>query len=96
MHKYFVYMLSNYSNRVLYTGVTNELSRRLQEHRSGIIKGFSQRYRLYKLVYFEIYENVSEARAREHQIKGWSRARKDELVICANPEWRDLAGQLTV
>jgi putative endonuclease len=92
MIQYYVYLLTNYTNTVLYTGATNDLGRRLQEHRSDSSeKSFTKRYRVYKLVYYEVFYIMQSALAREHQIKSWSRARKDELVISMNPEWKDLA-----
>lgn len=90
MNTYTIYMLTNKSNRVLYTGVTNDLGRRVNEHRSGAIKGFTSRYNLTKLVYYESSSDIKAAIMREKQIKGWVRARKNALVETLNPEWRDL------
>ena len=88
---YFVYILTNASNRVLYTGVTNDLERRLCEHRNGQTPGFASKYRCRKLVWFETSPNVEAAIAREKQIKGGSRARKIALIESLNPQWRDIS-----
>ena len=74
---YFVYMLTNKHNTTLYTGVTNNLERRLYEHRNKLVDGFTKRYNLDKLVYYEVTEDVRSAIEREKQIKGWTRAKKD-------------------
>ncbi len=89
---YFVYLLTNATNVVLYTGVTNDLERRLAEHRAGLDPdGFTARYHVHKLVYFEETNSVSDAIAREKQIKSWSRAKKNALVERKNPGWEDLS-----
>lgn len=85
---YWVYILTNRSE-TLYTGMTNDLVRRLAEHRAGA--GFTGRYAIHRLVYAEEYPTAADAIAREKQIKGWTRARKVALVNGANPRWRDLA-----
>jgi len=85
-----VYILASRS-RVLYTGVTNDLARRVQEHKQGLIPGFTQQYRVTRLVYFEQFGDIPAAIAREKQIKGWVRARKLELIEARNPTWDDLA-----
>ncbi|MBI2233513.1 MAG: GIY-YIG nuclease family protein [Micavibrio aeruginosavorus] len=95
MRNYYVYMMTNKSHRVLYTGMTNDLIRRVSEHKSGIYPGFTQRYKAHKLVYFEHTFDVNSAIAREKQIKGWIRARKNALVAATNPEWNDLYDTLT-
>lgn len=87
----YVYILTNHSNRVLYTGVTNHLERRLHEHRNNLIPGFTSRYRCHKLVWYEITPSIEAAITREKQIKGGSRARKVALVEIMNPLWLDLA-----
>jgi len=89
-HIYWVYVLASRS-RVLYTGVTNDLPRRVQEHTQGLIPGFTQKYRVTRLVYFEQFGEIREAIAREKQIKGWVPARKLKLIEAANPIWEDLA-----
>lgn len=89
---YFVYILTTSNNKVMYVGVTNNLERRIAEHKSHLIKGFTQRYNVDKLVYVEETADVVAAIEREKQIKGWTRAKKNELVISMNPEWLDLSG----
>ena len=90
MRQYYVYILASRS-RTLYTGVTNDLNRRVWEHRHGTIPGFTKRYRINRLVHFESTSNVSVAIAREKQIKGWSRAKRIALIESANPTWEDLS-----
>ena len=86
-----VYILSNRNNRVLYTGITNDLIRRVYEHKHHIIKNsFTDQYNIEKLVYFEETSSSRAAIEREKQIKGWNRARKNELVNEMNPNWEDL------
>jgi len=92
--QYYVYMMANKYNTVLYTGVTNDLVRRVWEHKEGRGGGFTSRYNVTKLVYYEVCGDVREAIAREKQIKGGSRAKKEALVDGMNPEWRDLYGEL--
>ncbi|HEY9017127.1 GIY-YIG nuclease family protein [Thiomicrospira sp.] len=89
---YFVYILTTTNNKVMYVGVTNDLERRIAEHKSHLVKGFTQRYNVDKLVYVEESGDVVAAIEREKQIKGWTRAKKNELVVSVNPEWRDLSG----
>ena len=87
---YYVYMMTNQYRNVLYTGVTNDLIRRVYEHRNHLIKdSFTARYHITKLVYFEATEDVKSALEREKQIKSWKRARKDALVESQNPTWED-------
>ena len=87
---YYVYMMTNQYRNVLYTGVTNDLVRRVYEHRNHLIKdSFTARYHITKLVYFEVTEDVKSALEREKQIKSWKRARKDALVESQNPTWED-------
>ena len=90
MKQYWVYMLTNANNRVLYIGVTSDLLRRVGEHRLKQVKGFTARYKLGKLVYYDVFSQVDAAIAREKQLKHWRREKKDELVTEMNPEWRDL------
>ena len=87
---YSVYIMTNKHNTVLYTGVTNDLRRRAYEHRTGQGSGFTSRYNVTKLVYYEVYGGVREAIAREKQMKGGSRQKKCDLVSAMNPEWQDL------
>jgi putative endonuclease len=88
---YFVYILTNKTKTVLYTGVTNDLDRRLMEHRAGTVKGFTSKYRVTDLVYFEAIEDINSAIEREKQIKAGSREDKVNLINQMNPEWKDLA-----
>jgi len=92
-HRYFVYILSN-RLRTLYVGMTNDLVRRLQEHRSKIKEGFTKRYNVTQLVYFEPASNVFDAMFREKQLKGWLRARKLALIEASNPQWNDLGPEV--
>ena len=86
---YFVYILTNQTDKVMYIGVTNDLSRRLYEHKSEQIEGFTKRYHVNKLVYFEEYTEINDAIAREKQLKRWIRAKKNNLVETKNPNWKD-------
>ena len=94
MREYCVYMMANKTNTTLYVGVTNNLQRRIAEHKSDAIKGFTSRYKLHKLVYFEVTNDISAAIQREKQIKAGSREKKNQLVNNLNPDWRDLAEDL--
>ena len=85
-----MYIMASRS-RVLYTGVTNDLGRRVNEHKQGLIAGFTQRYRTKRLVYFQEHADIRDAIAREKQIKGWVRSRKIKLIEEGNPTWDDLA-----
>jgi putative endonuclease len=89
-HNYFVYIVTNKS-WTLYTGVTNNLERRVWEHKHKATKGFTSKYRMGKLIYCETFSDIRDAIAREKQIKGWTRARKMALVKTANPTCRDLS-----
>lgn len=89
-NQYYIYILTNKSNTTLYIGVTNNLERRLAEHRSGMIPGFTQKYNCHKLVYFETFSDVEQAIAREKQLKKWSRAKKECLIESMNKDWEDL------
>ena len=91
---YYVYILVNKTNNVMYVGVTNDLQRRLYEHKNGLVEGFTKRYRIHKLVYYEGYSDVKEAIAREKQVKGFLRLRKNQLVEGTNPAWEDLSSDL--
>ena len=88
---YFVYILSNKYNTVIYTGVTNNLERRLYEHKNKINRGFTSKYNIDKLVYFENTGDVESAIQREKQIKGMSRRKKNRLINSVNPQWNDLS-----
>lgn len=87
---YYIYMLTSRNNTALYTGVTNDLVRRLQEHREGKVPGYTQKYCCRKLVYYEEYSDINQAIAREKQIKGFRREKKNELINSKNPEWKEL------
>lgn len=87
---YYVYIMTNKS-RTLYTGVTNNLERRVYEHKHKLLPGFTSKYNITKLVFFEAGDDISVAIAREKQIKGWLRAKKIALIESMNPEWKDLS-----
>lgn len=87
---YYIYIITNFENTVLYTGVTNNIIKRIDEHKSKTHEGFSSKYRLTKLVYYEIFDYINDAIAREKQIKGGSRRKKDELINSFNPGWSDM------
>ena len=87
----FVYMLSNWNDSVLYIGVTSNLPKRLYEHKNGLADGFTKKYNVHKLVYFEAASYMQSALAREKQLKKWSREKKNALVNQMNPTWRDLS-----
>ncbi len=89
--QYFVYMMTGWNNKVLYIGVTGDLMRRVFEHKSKEIPGFTCTYNLDKLVYYEDYTDIKQAITREKQLKGWKRERKNNLVNNFNPEWKDLS-----
>jgi putative endonuclease len=85
-----VYIMTNRPNGTLYTGVTSDIARRAFEHREGLVKGFTKRYGLKRLVYMEFYEDIRDAIQREKNMKHYSRAWKVQLILEANPDWRDL------
>ena len=88
--EYYVYILANKNNSTIYIGVTNDLVRRIYEHKNNVVKGFTQKYNVHKLVYFEQTENIENAIIREKQLKNYSRERKEELINNVNPNWEDL------
>ncbi len=88
---YFVYILSNWNDSVLYIGVTGNLPKRLYEHRNHLVEGFTNKYNVYKLVYYENSSDVYSAISREKQLKNWARSKKEALIAKMNPEWRDLS-----
>jgi putative endonuclease len=90
-----VYMLASRRNGTLYTGVTSDLVKRIWEHRNDIVEGFTKRYGVHSLVYFELHDDMPEAIRREKQIKKWNRAWKIELIERTNPQWQDLWHSLT-
>ncbi|MBC8507872.1 MAG: GIY-YIG nuclease family protein [Anaerolineales bacterium] len=90
MKNYYVYIMTNHSG-TLYTGVTNDLLRRIFEHKKGLVPGFTKKYKIKQLLYFEETNDVAIAIEREKQIKGWLRQKKIDLIESINPEWEDLA-----
>ena len=86
---YYVYILTNKTDTVMYIGVTNDLQRRLCEHKNEQIEGFTKRYHVHKLVYYEEYHEINDAIAREKQLKGWKREKKNALVLAKNPNLDD-------
>ncbi|MCK9528716.1 MAG: GIY-YIG nuclease family protein [Syntrophales bacterium] len=90
----YVYILTNWNNQVMYTGVTSNLERRVYEHRNNLVKGFTAKYNIYKLVYFEETDDMIAAITREKEIKKWRREKKNRLVERMNPGWEDLSGTL--
>ena len=91
---YYVYILTNATNRVMYIGVTNDLQRRVYEHKNELVDGFTKKYHVHKLVYYEDYQSIKDAIIREKRLKGLLRSKKDALVDAANPGWDDLAPKL--
>ncbi len=91
--QYFLYMMTNRWKNVLYTGMTNSLERRVAEHKSGTVPGFTKKYNCDRLVYYEEYAEITELIDREKQIKRWSRKKKDALIAQMNPQWDDLAAE---
>ena len=94
MKKGFVYIMSNYKRTTFYIGVTNSLQRRVPEHKQGCIPGFTQRYRLKYLVYYEVHDSMWRAIAREKQLKNWHREWKINLIKSVNPEMKDLSAEV--
>jgi putative endonuclease len=94
MEHYAVYILATARNGTLYVGVTNDLTRRVAEHRSGLIPGFTQRYTVNRLVHVEFFASIDEARTREARLKRWRREWKLQLIEAGNPEWDDLVERL--
>lgn len=91
---YYIYMLTNLRRNVLYTGVTNDLMRRVYEHKHKLLDGFTARYNVCCLVYYEMYAEITDAIAREKQIKSWTRQQKNTLVESRNKRWDDLSEEL--
>ena len=90
MSNYYVYIMTNHTNTTLYIGVTNDIVRRVNEHKYKVDDGFSEKYKLYKLVYIEQTVSVEDAIRREKQLKKWSRQKKEQLISSLNPQWNDL------
>ncbi len=93
MKEYYVYILTNKTNKVLYIGVTNDLQRRIHEHKNKLVGGFSKKYNLTKLIYFESTPDVNAAITREKQLKKWRRDKKEWLINKFNPKWIDLSSR---
>ena len=91
--EYYVYIMTNKINSTLYTGVTNDLKRRVFEHKNKLVEGFTKKYNIDKLVFYEIYNDINNAIAREKQIKSGSRAKKIKLIEEMNNQWNDLYDQ---
>ena len=89
MPLYYTYILTNSNRTVLYIGVTNDLQRRINEHKAGL-SSFTKKYNVHQLVYFEEYPDINAAIAREKQLKGWARAKKEALINSFNPNWTDI------
>ena len=96
IHEYYVYILTNKTNSVLYIGVTNSLSNRLAQHKEGSANHFSARYNTRKLVYFEPFSGIENAISREKQLKRWTREKKNLLIETKNPNWDDLSDQFPI
>lgn len=90
MKHFYVYIMTNHTRRI-YTGVTNDLRRRVHEHKSGQVRGFTSKYQINQLIYFEETNNIESAISREKQIKSWARKRKIDLIESANPGWAELS-----
>ena len=96
MHKSYIYFVTTTNNKVLYTGVTESLIRRIAEHKEGSGSQFTAKYRCHKLVYYECFSDIEQAIEREKRLKHFKREWKDNLVNQINPEWRDLYGELVL
>ncbi len=83
-------MMTNHTNSTLYIGVTNDIQRRVYEHKNKLVKGFCEKYNIYKLVYIEETNDIMDAIAREKELKGWTRKKKEVLINSINPDWKDL------
>ncbi len=90
-NNFYIYILTNWTNKVIYIGVTNDLSRRIFEHKNKLNNGFTKKYNLDKLVYFELFSEINDAIRREKELKKWRREKKNKLVETMNPLWRDLS-----
>ena len=91
LHNYYIYILTNWNNKVLYIGMTNDLERRIYEHKNKLVEGFTKKYNLNKLVYYEYTNDVNSAIQREKEIKKWRREKKNNLIGKMNPKWEDLS-----
>lgn len=90
----YIYIITNETNSVLYIGVTTDLPKRIYEHRNKLVDGFSAKYHLYKLIYFEVFDNIESALNREKQLKRWHREWKNNLISTNNPKWNDLYDEI--
>ena len=95
MGQYFVYILASKKNGTLYIGVTNNLLKRVYEHKNNLVEGFTQKYDVHNLVYYEIFRNIQDAITREKNIKKWKRKWKMEMIEESNPKWEDLYNTLS-
>lgn len=94
MKSYYIYILSNKTNSVLYTGITSNVIKRIYEHKHNLVDGFTKKYLIHKLIYYEQYQDIRDAMEREKQLKAGSRKKKESLVTFLNPEWKDLYDSL--
>ncbi|KKS38514.1 MAG: hypothetical protein A3G49_06415 [Candidatus Sungbacteria bacterium RIFCSPLOWO2_12_FULL_41_11] len=94
MKNYYVYIATNWKNTVFYTGVTNNLARRMREHKNKLFEGFTKKYNVNKLVFYEVFKNPIEAIGAEKKIKGWLRRKKIDLIKSKNQEFKDLSDEL--
>ena len=90
MQSYYVYILTNWNNKVLYIGVTRDITRRVYEHKNKLVEGFTKKYNVNKLVYIEETNDIKAAIEREKQLKNWKRVKKNQLVESANPDWTEI------
>ena len=93
-HNYFVYMMTNKHKNVLYIGVTNDLERRVYEHKTGQFKGYTNKYNCHYLIYYEHFSHIDHAIDREKEIKKWRREKKDKLISSFNPDWHFLNDEI--
>ena len=94
-YNFYVYIITNKTNKVLYIGVTNNLKRRIYEHKNKLVPGFSEKYNINKLIHFEHFDNINDAIRREKQLKKWNRKWKDVLINKLNPNWIDLYKEIS-
>ena len=94
-YNYYIYIITNKTEKVLYIGVTNNLERRIYEHKNKTVPGFTQKYNINKLIYFEHFDNINDAIKREKQLKKWNRKWKEELINKNNPKWNDLYNEIS-
>ncbi len=94
MHQSYVYILASKKRGTLYIGVTSDLVKRIFEHKNNFVEGFTQKYHVHQLVYYEVFEDINNAILREKQLKKWNRVWKFELIENFNPEWRDLYNEV--